>query len=157
MPSKQNLFGEAGRSLELLVGWVCALISLIFGGLLAVCIYLVAWRNPREFGVHELFEVKTLVIFSFFLVIAVSFSVFASRLLSKRGPGQRLMSANVLRAWGAFFAGTTIFILMNAIVNRKWAELPQLWYALSASLSMGVAAFSLARSWARKDRIDSPR
>src|SRR5688572_21251804 len=103
MQPNQNLFSEAGRFWEILVGWTCAAISLAFGSLLAVMVYLVGWRNPREFGKHELFEVKTLAIFSLLLVIAVGFSVFASRLLLRNKSRGRLMSANVLRAWGFIF------------------------------------------------------
>lgn len=153
MRSNQNLFSEAGRFWELLVGWTCAAISLASGSLLAILVYIVGWRNPREFGKHELFDAQTLVIFSLLLVIAVPFSVFASRLLLRNKSRGRLMSANVLRAWGIVFGIGSIAILIDSVVNKRWEELPHLWYTLTGSISMGVAAFVLARTWDRNDRI----
>lgn len=55
MPRKiESLLQEAGRTLELVVGWVCALIGGTFAALLLWLFYLVAWRNPLEDGVEGL-------------------------------------------------------------------------------------------------------
>ena len=87
----ESLLRDAGRFWEVLVGWICALISAIVAAVLIFVAYLVVWRNPREYGVNDLYKGSTLCIFLILLAIAAGFSVIAFRLLSRkpdrRSPG----------------------------------------------------------------------
>ena len=80
----ESLLQDAGRSREVFVGWVCALISGTFAATLVWLLYLVAWRNPREYGANDLYEITTLVILGVLLAIAVGFSIIAFRLINRR-------------------------------------------------------------------------
>jgi drug/metabolite transporter (DMT)-like permease len=91
-PNNRKLLREAGRTVEMLVGWVCALISIVFSSLFVWLAYIVGLRNPRQYGSHDLLKFDTLGVFAILLAIAVVFSVFAFRLLQKEKPKQRLMS-----------------------------------------------------------------
>jgi hypothetical protein len=63
LPKTENLLREAGRFWELLIGYICAVFSAASAALLVWLVYLVAWRNPQEYGVHDLFKVSTFLIF----------------------------------------------------------------------------------------------
>src|SRR2546425_2789217 len=85
MPSRNHsLLQDAGRSWEVLIGWICALVSGTFAAILIWLLYLVAWRNPREYGVNDLFKITTLAILGVVLAVAVGFSVIAFRLIGRR-------------------------------------------------------------------------
>ena len=58
-----GLLRDAGRTRELVTGWVCALVSVTFTALFGWLLYLVAWRNPRQYDVHDLGKGSTLAIF----------------------------------------------------------------------------------------------
>lgn len=152
-PDNRKLLKQAGRSLELLVGWICALISISFAALLVYLVYIVGWRNPRQYGSHDLLNSQTLAVFSILLLIAVGFSVFASRLFLKTKSKRRLMSPLVLRAWGSFFALGSVVMLVDCVVNQRWNQLPHLWEILTGSVSMAVAAFALAKKWQHNDPV----
>jgi hypothetical protein len=152
-PNNPKLLQEAGRTWETLAGWVCALISIAFSALLVFLAYIVAWRNPRQYGTHDLLKPETLLIFATLLAIAVGFSVFAFRLLQKKGPKRRLMSALVLKVWGTFFAIGSTIGLIDCVANHRWQQLPQIWEYLASSISMAVAAFALAKIWKDNDRV----
>ena len=141
----ENLLQYAGRSREVFLGWVCALISGTFATTLVWLLYLVAWRNPREYGVKDLYEVTTLVILGVLLAIAVGFSVIAFRLISRRRRKSGLMSPLLLRIWGSFFGLASAVVLIDAIVRKKWTEIPNYWAILTTSFSMTCAAFVLAK------------
>jgi uncharacterized membrane protein len=135
------------------VGWACALISIAFSSLIVFLAYIVGWRNPRQYGSHDLLKLDTLGIFAIVLTIAVVFSMFAFRLLQKKKPKQRLMSPLVLKVWGTFFAIGGAIGLIDGIANHRWQQLPQLGEMLAGSNSMAVAAFALARIWKDDDRV----
>jgi len=143
LPKTENLLQEAGRFWELLIGYICAVFSAASAALLIWLVYLVAWRNPREYGVHDLFKASTLLIFLTLFIIAFGLSVFASRLIVRRR--KQLMSPMLLRIWGVFFAIGSIGVLTDAIVNKRWTEVRNCWEILAGSVSMALAAFTLAR------------
>ena len=106
--------------------------------------YLVVWRNPREYGVDDLYKGSTLFMFLLLLAIAAGFSVIAFRLLiRKRGPAG-LISPILLRIWGAFFGIMSILVLMDVIIKRRWIEASHYLITLTGSISMAIAAFMLA-------------
>lgn len=146
----ENLLQDSTRFWELLIGYVCAAISVAVATLLAWLVYLVTWRNPREYGAHDSFKVSTIIIFSVLLVIAVGFSVLAFRLITPKYKHLTLMSPMLLRIWGVFFAIGSVAVLITCIVNKRWTEV---WYSceiLVGSVSMALAAFALARKHERK-------
>jgi hypothetical protein len=147
---KENLLRGTSRSLELILGYVSAVISVAFASLLVWLVYIVGWRNPREYGTHDLLKASTLLIFSVLLVIAVGFSVLAFRLIA--GKSKYLMSPMLLRIWGVFFAIGSAVVLIDCIVNQKWSEIQDSWEGLTLSISMAVAAFVLARKQEQKFR-----
>ena len=151
-----DLLRNAGRSWEILIGWVCAFISTTFAGILVWVAYLVAWRNPREYGVNDLYKPTTLIIFSVLLAIAVGFSLFAFRLIIGKRKYPGLMSPMVLRIWGAFFGLMSIAVLIDAIVKKRWAEAHYYWGILTTGISMGFAAFVLARRLERSKAREKP-
>lgn len=151
-PNNRKLLWEAGRTLDLLVGWVCALISIVFSSLFVWLAYIIGWRNPRQYGSHDLLKFDTLGILAIILAIAVVFSVFAVRLLQRKKPKQRLMSPLVLKVWGTFFALGSAIGLIDCIANHRWQQLPQLWEMLAGSISMAVGAFTLAKIWKDNDQ-----
>jgi len=145
----EKLLQESTRFWELLIGYVCAAISVAVATLLAWLVYLVTWRNPREYGVHDSFKVST-IIFFVLLVIAAGFSVLAFRLITPKYKHLTLMSPMLLRIWGVFFAIGSVAVLITCIVNKRWTEV---WYSceiLVGSVSMALAAFALARKHERK-------
>src|SRR5438132_14045617 len=113
-PRTESLLQEAGRSWQVFLGWVCALISAACAATLGWLLYLVAWRNPREYDVNDLYEITTLVIFGVLLTIAVGFSVIAFRLLSRRRKQSGVMSPLLLRIWGSFFGLAGAVVLIDA-------------------------------------------
>lgn len=147
-----NLLGEAGRPIELVVGWVCALMSLGFCALLVYLVYLVGWRNPQRYGRYELFETKTLVFMAILLFLSVALSLFAFRLLQKKNSTRRLMSPIMLRFWGSIFGLCSIAVFIDCVINNRWGEALYLWHVLTGSVSMAVAAFVLAGIWQRNDK-----
>jgi len=151
-PNNSKLLREAGRTVEVLVGWVCALVSIGFAALFVWLAYIVGWRNPRQYGSHDLLKFNTLAFFAILLAIAVAFSFFAFRLLQSKKPKQRLMSPLVLRVWGTFFALGSAVGLIDGVANHRWQQLPHLWEMLAASISMAVAAFALAKIWKDNDQ-----
>jgi len=123
--------------------------------LLAWLVYLVMWRNPREFGVHDSFKVSTIIIFSVLLVIAVGFSVLAFRLITPKRKHLMLMSPMLLRILGAFFAVCSVAVLLTCIVNQRWTEIWNTSELLVGSVSMALAAFALARKHEQNLRKNS--
>jgi hypothetical protein len=154
----ESLLEDAGRSREVIVGWICALISGVFAIIFGWVLYLVAWRNPREYGVNELYEITTLVILGVLVVIAVGFFVIALRLLARTPRKPELMSPMLLRIWGALFGLGGVVILLEAILRKRWSAIPHYWAILLTSFSMACAAFSLARRRKRREarRMASP-
>src|SRR5438477_2766726 len=64
----EKLLRDAGRFLEVLIGWFCALISGAFAAALVWLGNLIAWRNPRDSGLNDLYKVGgILLIFLLFL------------------------------------------------------------------------------------------
>ena len=151
-PNNRKLLRETARPVELLVGWACALISIAFSSLFVWLAYIVGWRNPRQYGSHDLLKSETLGFFAILLVIAVVFSVFAFRLLQRKKPRQRLMSPLVLKVWGTFFALGSAIVMIDCIANHRWQQLSQIWEMLAGSISMAVAAFTLAKFWKDNDQ-----
>jgi hypothetical protein len=145
--NNRNLLKQANRPVELLVGGVCAVISMAFATLLVYLVYIVGWRNPRQYGSHDLLKGQTIGVFAVLLLIAIGFSVFAFRLLLKAKAKRRLMSPFVLRVWGAFFAVGSVVVFVDCVANRRWNQLPHLWEILTGSVAMAVAAFALAKRW----------
>jgi hypothetical protein len=146
MPRKaESLLQDAGRSREVFLGWVCAAISAAFAILIIWLLYLVAWRNPREFGAHDIYKPTTLVILGVLLAISVGFSILASRLIRPRRDHSALLSPLLLRMWGAFFALGSLVVLVHAIVTKSWLQGAHSWTLLGTSISMACAAFILAR------------
>jgi hypothetical protein len=127
-------------------------LALAFAVLFVWLAYIVGWRNPRQYGSHDLLKFDTLGFLAILLAIAVVFSVFAFRLLQRKMPKQRLMSPLVLRAWGTFFAMGSAVELIDGVADHRWQQLPHLWEMLAASISMAVAAFALAKIWKDNDR-----
>jgi hypothetical protein len=141
----ENLLREAGRSMEVLIGWVCALIGVTFAVLLIWLFYIVAWRNPHEFGVNDLYRLGTLMIFGVLLSIAIGFLVVAFRLTRRTSRQFGLMSPTFLRIWGSFFALSSAVVLIDGIVTKRWREVPHYWGVLTSSVTMAGAAFVLAK------------
>ena len=129
------------------------MISAALAALLALLLYLVAWRNPREYGTHDLQKPQTLAIFAILLIVAIVFSVLASRLLRPKNKRQRIMSPLALRIWGAFFALTAAAMLLDCVIHRQWSHIPHLWEILTTSISMAIASFALAKKWKDDDRV----
>lgn len=119
----RNLLQESSRFLELLVGYVCATISIAVAILLVWLVYLVTWRNPREYGVHDSFKAGTIIIFFVLLVIAVGFSVLAFRLFTSKRKHLALLSPMLLRIWGVFFAIGSLAVLITCLANKRWNEI----------------------------------
>jgi hypothetical protein len=151
--NNRNLLGEASRTSEIVVGWICALISIVFVTLFGYLAYIVGWRNPRIYGSHDLLHFDSLAVFAILLVIAVGFSVFAFRLLQRKKSNRRLMSPLVLRVWGTFFALGGVLVLADCIVNHRWEQLAYDWEILAGSIAMAIAAFALAKIWKDNDRV----
>jgi hypothetical protein len=146
IPRRTNsLLQEAGRSRVVFIGWVCALVSGTFAAILVWLLYVVAWRNPREYGVNDLYKITTMVILGVLLAVSVGFSVLAFRLISRRRNRSGLLSPLLLRMWGAFFGLGSAVVLIHAIVTKRWIEILHCWTVLAASVSMTGAAFILAR------------
>ena len=144
-----SLLQDAGRTREVVTGWVCALIGATFTAIFLWLLWLVAWRNPREYHVHDLDKGGTLAILGLLLSIAAGFSVIAFRLIRRSRTQSGLLSPISLRVWGSFFAVGSGVVLVDAIVTKKWLAVPHYWAAACASGSMAVAAFALARRRAR--------
>jgi membrane-associated HD superfamily phosphohydrolase len=151
---KENLLRNTNRSSELILGYVSAIISVAFASLLVWLVYIVGWRNPREYDTHDLLKASTLLIFSVLLVIAVGFSVLAFRLIA--GKSKYLMSPMLLRIWGVFFASGSAAVLIDCIVNQKSSEIRDSWETLTLSISMAAAAFVLARKQEQKIEKQTP-
>lgn len=141
----ENLLKGVSRPVQLLLGWLCALISGAFAVVLVWLAYLVYWRNPREYGVDDRLELTTFFVFGLFLIIAWGFSVLAFRLIRRRRKGAVLVSPLLLRFWGAFFALGSVAVLIASIVTQDWTMVQRGWTMLVSSASMAVAAFLLAR------------
>jgi hypothetical protein len=153
-PRVRKLLRKADRRWEILVGAACALISIASTALLVFMVYLVAWRNPRQYGTHDFLKTDTIAFLAVLLAIAIAFSVFATRLLQgKKSPQQRLMSPLVLRIWGVFFSAGSLVVLTDCLINHRWKQFPHLWELLVTSISMAVAAFALARASKDRNRI----
>lgn len=152
----RKLLRKANRHWEILVGWACALVSIASAGLLVFLVYVVLWRNPREYGSKDFLDVKVMALFACLLGIALAFSVFASRLLRVGTSKGRLMSPLMLRIWGVFFSAGSLIVFMDCVLNHRWKQLPHLWEILVLSISMGAAAFILARASEKNDRAESP-
>jgi len=146
MPRRtESLLQDAGRSREVFIGWVCALISGTLAAILVWLLYVVAWRNPREYGVNDLYKITTLVILGVLLAVSVGFSVLAFRLISRRRNQSGLLSPLFLRMWGVFFGLLSAVVLIHALVTKRWIEILHCWTVPATSVSMTCAAFMLAR------------
>ena len=141
----EKLLRDTGRFWEVLVEWICAFISAIVAAVLIWIAHLVVWRNPREYGVNDLYKGTTLFIFLVLLAIVAGFSVIAFRLLIRKRGHAGLMSPMLLRIWGAFFGITSILVLMDVIMKKRWIEASHYLITLTGSISMAIAAFMLAR------------
>ena len=150
----ENLLHEAGRPWEVFIGWVCALIGGTFAALLFWLLYLVVWRNPREYGVNDLYKISTLMIFGMLLTIAIGLSVIAFRLIRRTRRQAGLMSPMFLRVWGSFFVLGGAVVLIDGIVTKRWNEIPHYWAVLASSVSMACAAFVLAK---RRERGETSK
>ncbi|MEO5804288.1 MAG: hypothetical protein ABIR24_12235 [Verrucomicrobiota bacterium] len=148
---------NASKRYEFVVGLVCALMSFATASLLIWVVYLVAWRNPKVYGVHNLFESKTLVIFLILFLISLGFSVLAFRLLSPNRNRRWLFSPLLLRLWGAFFAIAGLFVLAAALMKGDWEKVSVALEMVPFSATMAVAAFLLARKIRREDKNPGPR
>ena len=150
----ESLLQDAGRARELLIGWACALVSGAFTSLLGWLLYLVAWRNPRQYDAHDLQKGGTLAILGVVLAVAVGFGVIAFRLIRHRRTGAGLMSPISLRIGGSFFALASVLVLIDAIVTKRWLHVLHLWTVTTGAASMALAAFALAR---RRERANASR
>src|SRR5437870_7435009 len=148
----EKLLRDASRFSEVLIGWICATMSALVAALLIWIVYLVVWRNPREYGVNDLYKASTLFVFLVLFAIAAGFSVIAFRLLIRKRRHAGLMSPMLLRIWGAFFGIMSIFVLMDVIIKKRWIEASHYLIALTGSISMAIAAFMLA---SRRERTVS--
>jgi hypothetical protein len=137
----QNLLRNAGRSLELLVGGVCVVISVLAAALLIWCIYLLGYRKPPE----DIPRLGILMLLVVVLAIAVGFSVIAFRLVRRGVAPTRLISPMLLRAWGLFFSLAGAGVLVDGIIRNRWGEIPYYCEVCVGSISMACAAFVLAR------------
>ena len=151
-PTTESLLRDAGRTQQSVTGWVCALISAQFALLFIWLLYLVAWRNPNQYGVHEIGKASTLAILSVLLIIAGGFGLVGVRLISGRRAHTELLSPLALRLWGSFFAVGTVAVLIHAILTGHWLTLPHFWTLTTGACSMAVAAFVLARARQRSQR-----
>ena len=142
----EALLKEAGRTQQSVTGWVCAFISAVFALLFLWLLYLVAWRNPTEYDMHQTGEPSTLAILTVLLVIAGGFGLVGLRLISGRRAQRGLLSPLALRVWGSFFAMGTVAVLIHAILTGQWLTLPHFWALTTGACSMAVAAFALART-----------
>jgi peptidoglycan biosynthesis protein MviN/MurJ (putative lipid II flippase) len=152
----EKLLRDAGRSWEVFIGWVCALVSVTFAGLLVWLLYLVYWRNPREYGVTNPDNAIALGIFGVLLVIAIGFSAIAFKLIGQ-SPGNRgLLSPLLLRVWGAFFWVMSVVVLVDAILSKRGSHILPACETFITSVSMVCAAFVLARRRDRSEAIEKP-
>ena len=152
-----SLLRDAGRTRALVTGWVCALVSVMFTALFGWLVYLVAWRNPRQYDVHDLGKGSTLAIFGVLLGIAGGFAIMAFRLVGRRRTRAGLLSPLALRVWGSLFAVGTALALVEAIVTKSWLAVPHFWVAATGAGSMALAAFALARGRERSASETWPR
>jgi len=150
LPQREQLLRKTSRPLDLAVGYVCAIISILFTALLVWLVYIIGWRNPREHDTHDFLKPVTLVIFSVLFIIAFGFSVIAFRLIA--GKGKRLMSPTVLRLWGIFFVLGGVVVLAEALANKDWTHMAGAWETLAGTVSMAIACFALARKQTRTTR-----
>jgi hypothetical protein len=140
----EKLLKESGRFVDIIVGYICAAISIAVAALLVWLVYLVIWRNPREYGVHDAFQTSTIIIFSFLLIIAVGFSVLAFRLIASKRKHKTLLSPMLLRIWGVFFFGASLVMLITCYVNKRWGDILNVWEIVAGSVSIAIAAFAFA-------------
>ncbi len=152
----EALLKDAGRTQQSVTGWVCAFISAACALLFLWLLYLVAWRNPNEYGIHEMWKPSTLAILSVLLFIAGGFGLVARRLISRRRAHEGLLSPLALRLWGSFFAVGAVAVLMDAILTGRWLTLPHFWVLTTGACSMAVAAFALARTRQRTQSTSQP-
>ena len=136
--------------MELLIGGVCALISILTAALIIYLAYLVFWKNPRELGVHNESDAATLVIFSILVVIAVGFSSLSLRLLSTKQQGSTLLSPVVLQIWGVFFIAGSLVVFIAYLAKGDWSAAGRQWELLLVSIAMAIAAFALAKKQRQK-------
>jgi hypothetical protein len=144
---------NAPKRQEIAVGFVCALISLATASLLVWLIYLVAWRNPKVYGVHDLYKATTLAIFLVLFLISLGFSVLAFRLLSPNQTRRWLFSPLLLRLWGAFFATVGIFILAVGLITQDWKVVMESLHIIPFTIGMATATFLLARKRRRDESL----
>ncbi|MEO7297319.1 MAG: hypothetical protein ABI042_01935 [Verrucomicrobiota bacterium] len=158
MPLKpEKYLINASKRYEFVVGLTCALISLASTSLLVWIVYLVAWRNPRVYGVNDLFKVSTLAMFLLFFLISLGFSVLAFRLLSPNQNKRQLFFPLLLRLWGAFFASAGFFLLAVSLIKGDWEKVTVALEMVPFSVTMAVAAFLLARKIRREDNNPESR
>jgi hypothetical protein len=150
-----RLLQDAGRFWEVLIGWLCALISGTFAGLLVWLLYLFAWRSLREDGVNDHDKIIALSILGALLAIAVGFSIIAFRLISRSRSQRGLMSPLLLRIWGSFFGLMSAVVLVDAIVrNRSGYFLHSC--EMFTAVAMACAAFILAKRRERSEANENP-
>ncbi len=147
---QKNLLHESPRYMELLIGYICAAISIGIITLLVRFAYLVISSNEQESGSQDVSNIGMFIGICILVVIAIGFSVLAFRLITPKYKHQTLMSPTLLRIWGSFFAIGSLAVSITCIANKKWTDI---WYAceiLVGGVSMAIAAFALARKNKRK-------
>jgi succinate dehydrogenase hydrophobic anchor subunit len=155
-PTTEALLKDADQTQQSVVAWVCAIISAVFALLFLWLLYLVAWRNPSEYGIHDLWKPSTLGILFMVLFISGGFGLVARRLKAGGRSHRELFSPLALRLWGSFLAVGTVAALIHAIFTGQWLELPRFWTLTAGACSMAVAAFVLARTRQRTRNTSQP-
>jgi len=145
-----QLLRPAGRGYEIALGLTTLLLGTTFGALFVWLTYLVAWRNPSQFGIHDLFKLSTVFILTTILLIAVFFLRVAWRLLNAKRRDMGLLSPLFLRIWAVFFATGSCAVLFTAAFTDVWYRAFQAWTTFLSSVTMAVASFLLAR---RRERL----
>lgn len=140
----EKLLQSTRRPGEIVLGFVCGVIGLCLLGLFVWLTYLVAWRNPRDYGVYDLWKPTTLGVLTLFLAIAILFLRLGIRLLIRPKSGW-LFTPLSLRLWGGFFGLMSIPVFLTTVRGDDWVKNYHAWMALSTFVTMAVAAFILAR------------
>jgi hypothetical protein len=151
MHSTEKLLQETGRGWEILLGWTCALLSVVVGGFSILMLYIVSFWNPRNRLADGSPKVGMFVFLGALVAISVGFSVFAVRLLRSRGGQSGLMSPVLLRAWGCFFVLGSAAALFLALAEGQTTQVQRCAEMLLLSLTMACAAFVLAAKREQRD------
>jgi hypothetical protein len=147
----ERLLQEADRGWELLLGWICALISAVVGGFSILGFYIVAFWKPHNGATGGLPRTDTLVFLGVLAAVSVGFSVLAIRLIHPGGGQSTLMSPFLLRAWGSLFILGSAVGLILAVAKGQATQILRCGEALAMSLTMACAAFVLAGKREQRD------